>query len=72
MERRLATLTAFVIERASGAKPFSAIATLGSNVTSFTNTGLSAGKTYSYRVKAVKNSASSLYTYPIAVTTPRR
>jgi titin len=47
------TETGFRIERApGGTTSFSEIATTGSNVTSYQNTGLTASTSYSYRVKA--------------------
>ena len=57
------TETGFRIERSSSsAGPYSEIATVGANVTTYSNTGLSASTTYYYRVRAYNangNSASS-------------
>ncbi len=54
----------FKIERKipqGGIANFSEIASLGNNVTSFTDTGLSAGTTYVYRVRAHRSSTQSSY-----------
>jgi RHS repeat-associated protein len=59
----------FVVERATGTGSFATLATLGANVTSYSNTTATAGTTYSYRVKAKTSTASSLYTNPVTVTT---
>ena len=63
--------TGFKIERktSSGVVGFSEIATLGSNVTSFTDTGLSASTTYVYRVRAYKPSVNSSYSNEATATT---
>ena len=42
----------FQIERSSSAGTFTAVATVGANVTSYQNTGLAPGTWYTYRVKA--------------------
>jgi N-acetylneuraminic acid mutarotase len=59
----------YVIERAmASAGPFTVIATLGSNATTYTNTGLVAGQTYFYRVKATNSAGSSAYSNTASTT----
>lgn len=54
--------TNFVVERKTGSTgTYSVIATLGSNVTSYSSTGLVASTTYYYRVKATNANGSSAY-----------
>lgn len=65
--------TSFSIERQVGAGSFSAIATVGANVTTYTQTtGVTAGNTYTYRVKAVNAAGSSGYAVsgPVPVLVP--
>jgi subtilisin len=50
----------FKIERMNGGG-FSQIASVGANVTTYSDTGLTPSTTYSYRVRAFKNVANSLY-----------
>lgn len=53
----------FQIERATNRTgPYSLVGTVGSNVTSFTHIGLTAGAWYYYRVRAVNYSVYSAYT----------
>jgi len=61
----------FEIERCTGAgcTDFSQIAVRGANVTSFTNTGLTVGTTYSYRVRARNAGGPSEYSNVATVTT---
>jgi beta propeller repeat protein len=54
IERRKSTVTTWTV-----------IKTLGANITSFNNTGLIAGTTYIYRVRAYKNTAYSAYSNEI-------
>ncbi len=53
--------TGFLVERCQGAgcTSFAQLATVGANVTSYANSGVTANTSYSYRVRAVKNSTSS-------------
>ena len=66
--------TGFRIERCKGSTctNFALIATVGANVTSYSNTGLSANTTYRYRVRAYNASGNSGYSNIAAATTPRR
>jgi hypothetical protein len=64
--------TSFKVERSSDGKKFSQIATVGADVTSFTNSGLSAGKTYYFRVRAANAGGNSAYTAVATVRTPNR
>jgi hypothetical protein len=66
----------FKVERApvSKGKPgvFVLIATLGSNVTTYNNTGLSAATSYAYRVKAFNANGESAYSNQATAKTLRR
>ena len=64
--------TGFKIERCRNATctSFSQIATVGANTTSFSNTGLSAGKTYRYRVRAYNGVGDSAYSNIASAQTP--
>jgi hypothetical protein len=55
--------TGFKIERCTGAgcSDFVQIATVGANVTSYSNTGLAASTSYSYRVRAYNTAGDSDY-----------
>jgi hypothetical protein len=60
----------FKIERKAGSGDvYREIATVGENVTSFTDTGLRPGMTYYYRVRAYNSIGHSAYTEPIRVKT---
>src|SRR6266498_4095062 len=61
----------FQIERCSGAgcTAFTQIATVGSNVTTYSNTGLAASTSYSYRVRANNGAGSSAYSNTATATT---
>jgi len=61
----------FKIERGDGSNPnnWSEIATVGPNVPFYSNTGLSASTTYSYRVRAYNSVGNSGYTNPPATAT---
>lgn len=51
----------FQIERSVNGRAFSQIATVGANVTSFSQSGLRRGRTYSYRIRAYNSSSYSAY-----------
>ena len=63
--------TGFKIERCSGAgcSAFTPIATVGANVASYSNTGLTAGTSYSYRVRAYNDGGDSGYSNTASATT---
>ena len=62
--------TGFIVERAaSSGGTFAQIATLGSNVTSYSNTGLSASTTYYYRVCASNSAGNSTYSNTASAAT---
>jgi hypothetical protein len=62
----------FKIERCTGSActNFVQIATVGANVTSYSNTGLSASTTYTYRVRAYNAGGDSDYSNAASATTP--
>jgi hypothetical protein len=60
----------FVIERKTGAGYFAPIASAAVNVTNYTDTGLSSGTTYTYRVGATNASGSSAWSAEASATTP--
>ncbi len=66
--------TGFYIERCKGSTctNFSRIATVGVNVTSYSNTKLTANTTYRYRIAAYNAAGVSSYSNIVAATTPRR
>jgi pectate lyase len=61
--------TGFTIERATGTGAFAVIATVGANVTSYQNTGLSPSTSYSYRVRAQNANGSSANSNTATATT---
>lgn len=63
--------TGFKIERCQGANctNFTQIATVGANVTTYANTGLTANTSYSYRVRATQNTTDSAYSNTATATT---
>ncbi|MCC9070277.1 T9SS type A sorting domain-containing protein [Flavobacterium sp. F-65] len=60
--------TGFSIERALGNGTYSVIATLGADETSYTDTGLIAGNTYSYQIRTNKDATYSSYSNVATVT----
>jgi GH18 family chitinase len=62
--------TTFRIERApNGSTNWASIATVNSNITTYSNTGLSASTTYQYRVRAENTSGNSGYSNTASATT---
>ena len=61
----------FTVERCNGSRcsNFSQIVTVGANVTSYSNTGLTANTTYRYRVSAFNTAGSSKYSNTATATT---
>lgn len=59
----------FKIERRIEGGTFSQIATVGANVTTYSNTGLSANTTYYYRVRAYNTAGNSDYSTEASATT---
>ncbi len=63
----------FKIERKTGSGSFSLVATVGTNVTSYSDTGLSVGTRYTYRVRAYNSAGDSSYSNEVeAVTTGQK
>lgn len=60
----------FRIERRSGAGSFTEIVAVGPNINNYTNTGLAASSTYTYRVRAYNQLGSSAYSNEAAAATP--
>jgi hypothetical protein len=58
----------FKIERSVNGRSFAQIATAGANVTSFSQSGLRRGRTYSYRVRAYNRSGNSAYSNTASAT----
>jgi len=61
--------TGFRIERKTGSGSYSQIATVGANVTSFSNTGLTNNTTYTYRVRAYNSTTNSPFSGEAIATT---
>ena len=61
--------TGFKIERSTSTVPWAQIGTTGTNVTSYSSTGLSASTAYSYRVRATNATGDSLYSNTASATT---
>ncbi len=64
----------FRIERCkgSGCTSFTEIGTVGQNVTSATNSGLSRNTTYTYRIRAYNSDGNSSYSNTASAKTPRK
>jgi LmbE family N-acetylglucosaminyl deacetylase len=62
--------TSYRVERSPDGVSFSSVAALGANVTSFSNTGLTASTTYYYRVLASNGVGNSGYSNIASATTP--
>ena len=63
--------TGFLIERSANGSPFTQIASVGSNVTTFASTGLTANKRYYYRVRATNAAGNSAYSNTANARTPK-
>jgi len=61
--------TGFKIERSTSAVPWAQIATVGTNVRSYSSTGLSGSTTYSYRVRAYGTAGDSAYSNTASAAT---
>jgi len=63
--------TGFRVERCqnAGCSNFALLTTVGSNISSFSNTGLTANTSYSYRVQAFNATGSSLFSNTVTVVT---
>ena len=61
--------TGFVIERSTDGKRFTQIGSVGANVRAYSATGLSANKTYYFRVRAINSIGSSVYSNLVSATT---
>lgn len=59
----------FVIERGSDSANYNPVATVGNNVTVYTDTGLAPGTTYFYRIRAVNAGGESPYSNVASATT---
>jgi hypothetical protein len=66
--------TGFSIERCTGnsCTNFAQVTTVGANVTSFLNSGLSKNTWYRFRVRAFNANGNSAYTNIVQVKTPNR
>ena len=60
----------YKVERATGGGSFAQVAMLGANATSYSSTGLAAGTTYMFRVRAYDGSNNSAYSNTASATTP--
>jgi predicted phage tail protein len=61
----------FKIERSTDGTTFSRIKTVGANVKTFTNTGLTSGRMYYYRVRAYNSAGNSDYSNTASATARR-
>ncbi len=64
--------TGFMIERCqeAGCNNFAQIATVGENITTYSNSNLLGNTTYTYRVRAYNSGGNSGYSNPASATTP--
>jgi subtilisin family serine protease len=64
--------TGYAIERRISSTGFSEVARVGVDATSYSDTGLSAGVTYTYRARAVTGTGASPYSNEATATTDRK
>lgn len=62
--------TNYVLERSTNGTDFTVIATLGADVTTYNDTGLTPNTMYYYQVKAINSTSSSVYSPAGSLTTP--
>jgi galactose oxidase-like protein/fibronectin type III domain protein/Kelch motif protein len=62
--------TGFKIERSTDGTTFTQVATVGANVTTYSDTGLAALTTYYYRVRAYNSGGNSAYSNTATAVTP--
>ena len=62
----------FFTERSTDGRKYTQIALVGANATTYANTGLSANKTYYYRVRATNAAGNSAYSNTAGAKTLRR
>jgi hypothetical protein len=61
--------TGFVIDRSDDGVFYTSIASVGTDMTSYSNTGLTSNTTYNYQVAAVNDAGASDYSAPASATT---
>jgi hypothetical protein len=61
--------TGFRLERKTGSGSFALVTTLGSNVTSYSNSGLNSGTAYTYRIAATNSAGLSTWSAEASATT---
>ena len=66
------TESGFLVERSSNGTSFTQIGVTAANATGYSDTGLTANKTYYYRVRATNVGGNSAYTSTASAKTPRR
>jgi unsaturated rhamnogalacturonyl hydrolase len=59
----------FYIERKTGTSSYVQVASVAANITSYSNTGLAANTTYTYRVRAFNDTGNSSYSNEASATT---
>jgi subtilisin family serine protease len=62
--------TGYEIQRMTGTGSFATLATIAANVTSYLDSGLAEGTTYSYRVRATGPGGTSAFSLEVSLTTP--
>jgi len=62
--------TGFAIERSVNGSAFAALVTVGSNITSYVDSSVTAGNTYNYRVRSVNAGGSSAFSNTSGATVP--